>query len=130
MSGDRGAAALPVLGIVGLLIILGFVVSDVGRYLAARSQVVAAADAAALAAAPVTFHAFGARTGPRGEAARFATANGARLLRCICALDPSFAPRRVEVVVAASVDLSLFGRREVRARSRAEFRPVAVVLPG
>ena len=123
MNRQRGAAALPVLGIVGLLIILAFVVSDVGRYLATRSHAVAAADAAALAAAPVTFRPYGATGSPTAEAARFAAANGARLLRCVCRLDPSFTPRRVEVLVATTVDLSLFGRREVTAHSRAEFRP-------
>ncbi len=125
---ERGSAGPVVLGIVTLLAVMSVLVSDVGRYLAARSRVVAAADAAALAAAPVTFHPYGARSGPRGEAARFAAANGARLVTCLCSVDRSYAPRRVEVVVTTDVDLQLLGRREIRARSRAEFHPIATVV--
>ena len=127
MTSSRGSAALVAMGIVALLFVLSVLVVDLGRYLAARSQAVAAADAAALAAAPVTFRPYGAHHGPRGEAARFAAANGARVLACACATNPSYARRRVEVVVAIVVDLGLLGRREIRAHSRAEFDPMATL---
>jgi secretion/DNA translocation related TadE-like protein len=127
MRPERGTASLPLLGVAALLVLLALLGVDVGRYLAARAQAVAAADAAALAAAPVTFRPFGAGSGPRAEAARFARANGARLLSCRCPLDRSPATRRVDVVVAVPVTLTLLGAREVRARSRAEFSPTRML---
>ncbi len=127
MRRDGGSAAPVVVGLVALLAVLAMLLADVGRYLAVRSQAIAAADAAALAAAPVTFRPYGAPAGPRGEAMRFAAANGAVLVSCRCPMDPSFARRRVEVVVAAGVDLRLLGTRTVTATSRAEFDPVATL---
>ena len=118
---------MPMLAVVGLLVVLSFGVVDVGRYLAASSRAATAADAAALAAAPVTFRPFGARGSPVAEAARLASANGTRLVWCACSVDPGFATREVEVVVTARVDLVLFGSRRVRASSRAEFNPTAVL---
>ena len=126
---ERGAATLPVLGVVALLVVLSVGVVDVGRYLAAQAQAAAAADAAALAAAPVTFRPFGATGSPAAEAARFASANGARLVWCACGLDESPAPREVEVAVVAAVDLTMLGKTSVRATARAEFNPRALV-PG
>lgn len=115
------------LAVVGLLVVLSFGVVDLGRYMAASSQAATAADAAALAAAPVTFRPFGARGSPVAEAARLAAANGSRLVWCACSVDTGFARREVEVVVTARVDLVLLGSRWVRASSRAEFIPTAVL---
>jgi hypothetical protein len=91
--------------------------------LQARAQASIAADAAALAAAPVTFRPFGAAGTPAQEAARFATLNGGRLVACACAVDESWSERAVEVTVAFDRRLLVFGVVTVEARSRAEFVP-------
>ena len=108
---------------------LAVAIADTGRYLFAAAQAQTAADAAALAAAPVTFRPFGAAGTARQEAARFATANGAVLTHCRCDPDPSFDDREVVVGVAVGVDTILGGRLTVEAESRARFRP-ALLEPG
>lgn len=105
------------------------VVAAGGQYLDARRRATAAADASALAAAPVTFRRYGAKAGPVQEAAKFARANGARLVGCRCAIDRSWAPRTVEVEVETVVDVVLFGPRTVRASSRAQFSPPKLLDP-
>ena len=128
MSGDGGSAAPVLLGVVGVVIVLAVAVADVGLVLAGRHQAALAADAAALAAAPVTFRAFGAVGSPRQEAARFAALNGTTLTACSCAIDRSWRARTVEVVVERRVELIVAGSITVRAKSAAEFDPVAAVL--
>lgn len=105
-------------------------VGDVVRYVSAGVGAATAADAAALAAAPLTFARFGPGSSPAAEADRYARLNGAAVLSCRCSLDSSWATRSVEVVVAAKVDLSLFGRREIRAIGRAEFTPTRLFSDG
>jgi hypothetical protein len=117
-------AALPLLAIMAVTLLLALVVADAGSYLIARTRAAAAADAAALAAAPVTFRPFGATGSPRHEASLFARVNGADLVSCTCPLDPSYDAREVRVVVELSARTVLFGAVGVRAASRAEFRPV------
>ena len=56
-----------------------------------------------------------------------AAANGVRMVECRCAIDTTWAPRRVEVLVATRVDLAILGQIEVRAVGAAEFSPTAVV---
>jgi hypothetical protein len=112
------------LGIIAITLLLVVAVADVGSYLTARARAAAAADAAALAAAPVTFRPFGSTGGARTEALRFAGVNGARLVSCSCAQDPSFDERVVQVRVEVAARTVLFGSLRVRAASRAEFRPV------
>lgn len=129
MTGQRGAATLPLLGIVVLLVMLTLVLVDLGRYLGARLQAAAAADAAALAAAPVTFRPFGASGTAAAEASHFAEANGARLESCACSHDPTWETREVEVVVSRDVELFVFGGHTVTAASRAEFAPTRLVHP-
>ena len=114
---------------VAVVVMLAVILGDVGLYLRARAVASTAADAAALAAAPVTFAPFGAVGSPADEAARFAAANGSSLVSCECAVDRTWAPRIVRVVVAAPVDLTLFGHRDVAASSRAEFRPTGLADP-
>jgi Flp pilus assembly protein TadG len=126
---ETGAVAVVVAAVALLSAILGVVIGDVGRYLAATAQAATAADAAALAAAPVTFRPYGASGTPRAEAARFAVANGATLVRCGCAVDSSFADRDVVVEVVAEVDLVIVGTIGVRATSRARFSPSRLGLP-
>jgi len=129
LSGERGAAAVLLLAVASLLATMLVAVAAGGQFLDARRRAVAAADAAALAAAPVTFRPYGARGSPAQEAARFATANGARLRACSCAIDRTWAPRTVEVEVEAEVDVVFFGRRTVRASSRARFSPPQLLDP-
>jgi hypothetical protein len=113
--------------VVAVTIVLGLMLATAGHYLSIRSQVQAAADAAALAAAPVTFRPYGSGGNPAAEAARLAAANRARLVRCICSIDPTWATRRVEVEVLREVDLIVLGRRAVRAVAAAEFAPIELL---
>lgn len=125
---DHGSASVLILGMVGLTVVLGLMLGTAGHYLSVRSQAQAAADAAALAAAPVTFRPFGSEGDPAAEAVRLANANGAQLVRCVCQIDRSWAVRIVEVEVAWEIDLIGLGRREVRAVAAAEFVPVNLLL--
>jgi len=127
MSEEQGSATLLLLAVACLVLILTVGVADAGIAFAARLQAAAAADAAALAAAPVTFRPFGAAGSPADEARRFAAANGAVLVACRCPIDPSWQPRVAEVVVERRVALLGIGAVTVRAESRAEFSPAALI---
>ena len=111
----------------GVILLLAVAVGAVGQYLAGYSRARAAADAAALAAAPVTFRPFGAEGSARREAAIFAGANGAELVACRCGHDPSWEPRTVVVTVSRAFPVLLFGPRSVRATARAEFVPTRLL---
>jgi hypothetical protein len=104
---------------------VGLVGAAASTYAAAAS----AADAAALASAPVTFRPFGALGSPRNEAARFARANGARLVRCDCPVDRSWATRTVSVTVSRRISLPVVGVVVINATSRAIFEPSALLVP-
>jgi uncharacterized membrane protein len=112
------------LALVAVAVMLATLLVDTGHYLAARAQAATAADAAALAAAPLTFGPHGTATSPREEAAHYAAVNGARLVTCDCPVDPTWAPRQVTVQVEKPVDLLLLGSRTVHASATAEFAPV------
>jgi secretion/DNA translocation related TadE-like protein len=127
MSGQRGSATVLLLAVAGLVLVLGIGVADIGLAFAGRLQAAAAADAAALAAAPVTFRPFGASGSPAEEASRFAAANGATLISCRCPIDRSWRPRVVEVAVERRVELLGIGAVTVRALSRAEFSPARML---
>lgn len=124
---ERGAATPVLLGVAAVVLLLSVGVADVGIVLAARLQAAAAADAAALAAAPVTFLPFGARGSPIAEAQIFATANGARLVSCRCEIDRSWELRLVTVRVARTAHLIGLGTVDVEATSRAEFDPIRLL---
>lgn len=126
---EQGAAGVVLVGVAALVLLLAAVLGSVGAYLNARVQVSAAADAAALAAAPVTFLPFGAAGTPADEAARFARLNGATLDRCVCPIDRSFEPRTVRVEVSRTIWIWPVGPIRVSAVSRAEFAP-ALLLGG
>jgi len=115
------------IALVGLVALLALGVGLVGGGLAAHAQASNAADAAALAAAPVTFRPFGATDGPASEAARFAAMNGARLVRCTCPIDESWNARTVEVVVVRVIALPVIGSVRIPAMSRATFEPAALL---
>jgi hypothetical protein len=104
--------------------LLSMMMVDVARVTAARAQLAAAADAAALAAAPVTFTSFGVDTDPRSAATAIASANGATMVNCICPVDRTWSARTVVVVVAATVDLLFLKSIRLEAAAAAEFRPV------
>jgi len=124
---ERGSVSVAVLGVVAVALVLALGLSAVGSYLRARAEAEIAADAAALAAAPVTFLPFGARGTPAEEAARFAYLNGSRLEACRCPLDPSWEPRTVEVKTVRAVAIWPLGTFEVTAVGRAEFVPAALL---
>jgi len=126
---DRGGAAVLLAAVAGVALLLAAALGAAGSYLRARVEAVAAADAAALAAAPVTFLPFGATGGPAEEAARFAAVNGARLLSCRCPPDPSWEPRTVTVQVSREASLWPAGSVTITATGRAEFLP-ALLLTG
>lgn len=124
---ERGAVSVLMLAVAGLALVLAFSVAAVGVVIGARRQAVAAADAAALAAAPVTFRPFGAGGTAAEEAAQFARANGSRLVRCLCPQDLSWEPRVVIVEVARTVPFPPFGTLTVTAIGRARFVPAALL---
>ena len=115
------------MGVVGLVVVLVVAVASVGTAIAGYTAASNAADAAALAAAPVTFRPFGATGTPSQEAARFASLNGARLVRCVCPIDGSWNPRTVEVTVTRSVSVLGIGNVAVQATARATFEPIRLI---
>ena len=123
---DAGSATPLLLGVVSAGLVLALALGDIAGYIAVGMQAATAADAAALAAAPVIFDSFGTIRTPRLEAQAFAEANGASLVSCRCPVDRSWNPRTVEVIVERSVRLVLFGSRNVRAIGRAEFVPAEI----
>jgi len=127
MRRERGSAAVLLLAVAGLVLLLALGVADAGIAFGARLQAAAAADAAALAAAPVTFRPFGATGSPAAEAQRLASANGTVLTGCSCAVDRTWRSRVVEVAVERRVELLGLGVITVSASSRAEFSPMALI---
>ncbi len=115
------------LATVGIALLLMVGIADAGIIFAGRYQAATAADAAALAAAPVTFRPFGASGDAVEEAARYARINGASIIACRCKTDPSWRARTVEVIVERTVGLIGGGEVTVRARSTAEFDPLALL---
>ena len=112
------------LALAAVVVILGLLVADLSIYLGARARAQVAADAAALAAAPVTFRPFGATGSAVDEARHFAGRNGGALLECRCARDSSWRSRTVIVLVAVPVELVLLGPTEAKAWSSADFDPI------
>lgn len=110
-------------------VILALLVIDVAEIVLARARLAAAADAVALAAAPITFAHFGGDGNPTDEAAELAAANGVDLIECVCVVDRSWSPRQVVVVVADTVELSVLGNRRLTAMAAAEFEPVSLADP-
>ena len=124
---DRGAAGVMLIGVAAFVLLLAGALAAVGTYLNARVEVSAAADAAALAAAPVTFLPFEAEGTPAQEASRFARLNGTELDSCHCPIDRSWDARTVRVQVSKVVTLWPVGRIRVTAVSRAEFVPTLLL---
>lgn len=127
MSDETGAAALAVVGAVVVVLLLAMWMSALAIAMRGYQAATTAADAAALAAAPVTFLPFGAKGSPGQEAARFVVLNGAEMVWCRCEIDRTFEPRTVEVRVRTTVQLPILGMRHVEAIGRAEFVPAALL---
>jgi len=124
---EKGSASIALLGVGAVVLVLAAGLAAVGSYLVAQAEAEIAADAAALAAAPVTFLPFGARGTPAEEAARFAALNHARVKVCHCPLDPSWEPRTVEVETIRVITIWPLGSFEVTAVGRAEFVPALLL---
>jgi secretion/DNA translocation related TadE-like protein len=123
---ERGSASVAAMAVVVLALSVGVALVDVTGLMSSRVAAEAAADAAALAAAPLTFL---GSPDPAREAARLAEANGARLRTCRCPIDRSLATRIVEVEVEMVVTTMAIGRHLIVVRSRAEFDPGAALTP-
>lgn len=117
---ERGAASLMAVVVVTILLVAGAGLGAAGRVVAAHVQATAAADAAALAAAPLTF----LGGDPRAEAATYAARNGGRLEECRCPVDRRLVARVVTVEVSLALDPGILGVDKVWARAAAEFDPL------
>ncbi len=114
---DHGNASIAVVGGVAMVMVFTLGLSDLAVFFLARTRAQTAADSAALAAAAELIPGLG--TEPEAKAEAFATANGARLIACRCALGTPVA--EVSVAVPVTMTLSVFSEvREVRALARAE----------
>ena len=120
---ERGAGSVLAIAAMAVVTFVAVAVLATGQIVIARSRATAAADAAALAAAPMTFPPVAGGRSPVEEASTLAEANGARLVSCVCSQVANFQPRQVEVTVAVPVDLPILGQRWVQASSAAEFVP-------
>ena len=120
---ERGSGSVLALAMMTVLIFTVLAVSASAQIITARTLATAAADAAALAAAPMTFPPVAGGRSPLAEASHLARANGATLVSCLCPQVATFAPRQVEVTVVFPVDLPILGLRWVEGSSAAEFIP-------
>lgn len=127
---ERGSISVVMAAIAGVVMLLAGALATVAGVQHARIRATTAADAAALAAAPVTFLPFGADGSPTEEAGRFARLNGASLIGCQCPIDRSFEPRVAVVQVRVTVGMPLLGAVAVEATGRAEFVPAALLAGG
>ncbi len=126
-SADRGSVTVLAVGALVLALVLAAGVTAIGQVLIARNRVIAAAEAGALAAAPVTFRPFGATGSATDEAARLVHSNGAALVRCECRPNRRYGPRTVVVTAVANVHVLGLREMSVEATAAAEFRPVALL---
>ncbi|CAN5880511.1 hypothetical protein BH23ACT5_BH23ACT5_05510 [soil metagenome] len=120
---QRGSATLLTVALLSTLVMVAAGMAGVSRLVVAHVQATVAADAAALAAAPLTF--LGGH--PAREAATHAAVNGATLVSCRCSADPRPVIRTVTVEVVSHIELPVFGRIPVRARAAAEFDPLRLL---
>lgn len=116
---ESGNITLVMLGSVALAAVLLLGLGDISAYLLARTKAQTAADSAALAAVAELIPEIG--IDPQAKADEYASANGAQLIECRCAMGSSVA----EVVVSVPVRMSLKGLSgvtDVRAEAKAEVR--------
>ncbi len=124
LRSERGSVSVLMTAVLMLGFMLVVAVAGVGQVLVARERVIVAAEAGALAAAPVTFRPFGASGSASDEADRLVRANNAVLVRCDCRHDSRYIPRTVMVTARSTV--AVLGIREIDMEhtAAAEFRPV------
>jgi len=120
---DRGSGSVIAIVALAMIALVGLGTLATAQIVIGRSRATAAADAAALAAAPMTFPPVAEGRSPVEGARALAEANGAQLVACRCPRVESFESRRVEVTVAFPVELPMLGRRWIHATSAAEFVP-------
>lgn len=121
-SSDSGNVSIAMLGGTAIVMVLLVGVADLAVFFLARSRAQTAADSAALAAAAELIPAIG--IDPKGKANEFASANGATLLSCECAMGTDTATVRVSVPVAMMLP-GLSEMTEVTADSRAKINLAA-----
>jgi len=124
---ERGSVSVIVAVIVPGLVIAGMGIAALGQVIVGFERAVSAAEAAALAAAPVTFRSFGTDGTASEEAARVAAANGGVLADCSCPQDGTWATRIVRVEVRMEVDVIIFGPITLTRQARAEFSPTKLL---
>ena len=124
---DRGSVSVFVVAtsMMGFLLVVALV--GIGQFVVARERVAAAAEAGALAAAPVTFRPFGAPGSAVAEAERLVRANGAELVRCDCSHSPRYHTRTATVTARLAVTVLGFQRIDLQYTAAAEFRPVDLI---
>lgn len=115
MTNERGSVSVVVAAGVGMALVITIGVADVGRALIARSRAEAVADLAALATAQDL--ALPSAPDPTAVAERYASANGARLISCDCAIGSTEAT--VSVAVHVGGFLLPIGDRDVIGSARA-----------
>lgn len=123
-QGEHGSATILAAMVIGLVLAAVIGLGSLTILYGAKTEASTAADAAALAAAVATYPPAGAGT-PGAEASRYATANGAVVVSCVCAVNPSFATRTVTVIVEKQVSVPFFGTLGVKAGATGEFDPLA-----
>ena len=128
LRSERGSVTVFAVGVLVLGFLLVVALAAVGQVLIARSRVVTAAEAGALAAAPVTFRPFGAAGSATAEAALLVRANGAELLSCSCSHDPGYAPRTV--TVTARLPVTVLGLGEMTLEADPDRLPTALLSTG
>lgn len=128
MTSVRGAVALTMALLAGVVAVVGVGSASIGLLYTARERATTAAEAAALAAAVATYPA-AASSSPLSAAAALARDNGASLDACWCRVDRSLGVRNVIVLTSLTVRVPLFGEVKVAARAAAEFDPLAWLGP-
>lgn len=118
---QRGSISIVVATGTLIFALCGAAAADLGSLLLARARAQTAADAAALAAAAVLAPVL-SDADPLERAREAAEANGARLMRCVCARGDTIATVDVEVTARTMLVRAWDGRR-ARASARAEVDP-------
>lgn len=121
--GERGSSTLIVMVILSGIIIAGLAIGGLVQTQLAAQRAQTAADAAALAAGPVSF--FGGS--PVDVASRLAAQNDAILVDCICRVDRSWSTRQVTTTARIDFTVVGFGQASVTRQATAEFAPVKLL---
>ena len=121
---ERGSATVVAALLVTIVMVALVGLGSLAVLYGVRAEANNAADAAALAAAVATYPPAGAGD-PSAEAARYASVNGAAVVRCDCHVDWGIDVRLATVIVEKTVTVPFFGTLRVRAGATGEFDPIA-----